>query len=228
METLTTPPPTQEQTTSNPDDDWAMLAHGPGHEMLQVAAEQQKHRYLARLNLLTKLRKLGSRFSRRQTAKAGAPEGLVAADLAAESNGKAPKKSLNKIIGSTAFASSAAEVAGIGVDALLMGGGSAGVDLLKSVFVREALAVPPDITMIHRIQEWAHKRQGHELSAEEAEKRLKRWGGIAVTAVVAVAAQKAGLGAIEHMNEHSSALHFIAPLTTKVGAVTAARRMLRL
>jgi hypothetical protein len=45
---------------------------------------------------------------------------------------------------------------------------------------------------------------------------------------VAIAAQKAGIGLIEHANEHSSTLHFMAPLTTKVGAVTVARRALRL
>ncbi|HVX58930.1 MAG TPA: hypothetical protein VG964_04355 [Candidatus Saccharimonadales bacterium] len=219
METLTTPPPSTEQTSSDANAEWAMLAHGPGHEMLQVAAEQQKHRYLARLNLL---KKLSGRFGRHRSTAA-------TAEIPIAEGGQVPKKGLkNKVMGSTAFASTAAEVAGIGVDAVLMGGGSAGVDLLKSVFVREALAVPPDITMIHRIQEWARKRQGHEVSEKEAQNKLKKFGGIAVTAVVAVAAQKAGLGAIEHLNEHSSALHFVAPLTTKVGAVTAARRMLRL
>jgi hypothetical protein len=76
------------------------------------------------------------------------------------------KKRFNfrRMAGNTAFASTAAEVAGIGVDAMLMGGGSAGIDLLKSIPVREGIAIGPDVMLIQKIQKWAHSREGHEIS----------------------------------------------------------------
>lgn len=134
-----------------------------------------------------------------------------------------PESTLRGRFGRHAAIRAATEIVGLGVDAALMGAGSAGVGLMQNVAYREITATAPEVAVLDRL---LHRR-GHEHDTKGAKRLLAKMGGVALGVSVAVAAQKAGLDLAGYMHEGHGVGHFALPLTSKVGAMTglsAARR----
>lgn len=145
------------------------------------------------------------------------------------------KSRLDKLrvrFGRTVAVRAALEVAGLGVDAMLMGAGSAGVELMQSVAYREVAATVPEMVVLEKLKHRAENSHGeaHEANTaelEEAKKELAvkkilvRMGSVAVTTAVAIVAQKAGVGVVEHVHDslNHGAGHIVIPLTSKLGAM---------
>lgn len=112
----------------------------------------------------------------------------------------------------------AAEVIGVGVDAALMGAGSAGVNLMKDVLYREVAATAPEVAVIDRI---LHHGK-HEHTEKDARRLLAKMGGVAVGVTVAVVSQKAGIDIAHQLHDgmNHGFGHFAIPLTSKIGAMT--------
>jgi len=135
-------------------------------------------------------------------------------------------------LGKGAVIRAGVEVAGVGVDAVLMGAGKAGFDVMRGVVTREITATAPEIALLDKI---LHRNHSHETSVEQPS-RLKKLGGkvlsLALGIGTAVAAQKFGPALVNHV--HSSLNHgvgeFVVPITSKVGALSglnAARSKIR-
>ncbi|HEY4963332.1 MAG TPA: hypothetical protein VIH90_01410 [Candidatus Saccharimonadales bacterium] len=115
------------------------------------------------------------------------------------------------------------EVAGVGIDAMLMGAGSAGVGLMANVGARESFASAADLAILNKLSP-NEKTNSHDLPKS----RLRRIGHFAAVMATAIAAQKVGPGIMEHIpgNFNHGLGHFAVPLTSKVGATTWLNRIL--
>lgn len=126
-------------------------------------------------------------------------------------------------IGRAVAARALTEVAGIGVDALLMGAGSAGLSVLRDVAARETFASGADVAILNKLNP-------HEQHGKLPPSRLRRVGHLAIMMATAVAAQKVGPGVAEHVSTnlgHGFVGHFALPLTSKLGATTGINSILK-
>ena len=133
------------------------------------------------------------------------------------------QKSLVQRVGRSVAARATTEVAGIGVDALLMGAGSAGVGLLENVAARESLASATDVAILNKLK----PKEEH---GKVPQSRMRRMGHLAIMMATAVAAQKIGPGVAEHVSAnlgHGFVGHFALPLSSKVGATSAVNSVLK-
>jgi hypothetical protein len=113
------------------------------------------------------------------------------------------------------------EVVGVGVDALLMGAGKAGIGLMRDVVTREITATVPEVAALDKFlgrhKEGAHNKQPKHIRA------AKKLGHLAMGVTTAVLAQK---GAVELASHINSSLNqgfgeYAVPLSSKFGALTA-------
>lgn len=123
-------------------------------------------------------------------------------------------------LGKRALIRAGVEVVGIGVDALLMGAGKAGVGLMRDVVTREITATVPEVAALDKFL-GRHKKETN--GAPFKNKLAKKLGHLAMGVTTAVLAQK---GAVELASHINSSLNqgfgeYAVPLSSKVGALTA-------
>jgi hypothetical protein len=107
-----------------------------------------------------------------ETIAADAPEAGLTPEVPV-STPEVTKHSRAQNVGRTIAARAITEVAGIGVDALLMGAGSAGVGLLENVAARETLASGADVAILNKLSP-------HEQHGKIPRSRLQRFGHFAL------------------------------------------------
>ena len=136
-----------------------------------------------------------------------------------------------RTVGRTAMIRAGVELIGIGVDAMLIGAGNAGVSLMRDVALREITATAPEIALLDRVlpSHGGHSNGGAEKT--RAQKVRSKATGMAVGVGTAVLAQKTGIHVADHI--HSGLNHgageFAVPIASKFGALvglSSARRRL--